>query len=69
MRPYNKWIINYISQLIEKDPQLVIGYINKGVSLEKLNRLNEALIEYDKALDLDSNCLLAHYNKGNIYLI
>jgi tetratricopeptide (TPR) repeat protein len=76
--PFNNlsWALNELSEpeksleMIEKSllilPNNDTEYVNKGNALYSLNRYEEALALYDRALGLDFN-LSAYYGKGMIY--
>lgn len=48
-------------------PNTDTEYINKGNSLYALGRPSEAMEQYEKALNYDSDSLFAHYGKGMIH--
>lgn len=52
---------------IEHRPEEPLLYFNQAVALEDLNRFAEALVSYDKALQLDPNLADAHYNIGRLH--
>ena len=52
---------------IEHRPEEPLLYFNRAVALEDLNRFAEALVSYDKALQLDPNLADAHYNVGRLH--
>ena len=51
---------------IHKNPRSHLACLLKGNCLFKLNRQEEAIKSYDKALELKPNCIGAIYNKGYI---
>jgi tetratricopeptide (TPR) repeat protein len=51
---------------IHKNPKSHLGFLLKGNCLYKLNRQEEAIKSFDKALELMPNCVGAIYNKGFI---
>ena len=58
------------SNILETYPDNTIAYINKGNTLKKLKKYEEALIHYDKAIELEpfsNNASDAYNNKGIIY--
>ncbi len=50
-----------------KDRSLSMVYNNRGVAYWRLDRFEEALIDYNWALHLDRDNALAHLNKGNAH--
>jgi tetratricopeptide (TPR) repeat protein len=56
---------------LEKDKTMEANESNnlndKGLSLAKQNRYEEAIHYYDKALEIDPHCMPALYNKGNSF--
>lgn len=54
-------IINYYPDKAE------YAYYSKAVSLHYLNKYEESLQNYDKAIELNSNYSHAYINKGNVY--
>jgi tetratricopeptide (TPR) repeat protein len=48
------------------DPTHAEAYFNKGLALEELGRLNEALIDYDRALIFKSDHIGALARKTNL---
>ena len=51
---------------IHKNPKSHLGFLLKGNCLYKLNRQEEAIKSFDKALELMPDCVGAIYNKGFI---
>lgn len=47
----------------------LLAYEVRGECLVFLNRYDEALLEYDKALEMDPNDGFAYIGKGNIYVL
>jgi len=50
---------------LNKNPSNATKLINKGLSLEGLEKFTEAIQYYDKAIRIRPNYDLAHFNKGN----
>ena len=46
-------------------PDFVVAHSNRGNALQALNRLEEALASFDRALALRPDYAEAHYNRGN----
>lgn len=59
--------INYLDVAIEKQPDNVSYYTAKGATLERLNREDEAVEVYKKAIEKDENQYTSYYNLGVIY--
>jgi predicted O-linked N-acetylglucosamine transferase (SPINDLY family) len=51
---------------IEPEVEAIEALVNEGNELEDLNRLDEALASYDRALALHPNYARAHSNRGNV---
>src|SRR5580704_6581722 len=50
--------------ILAKVPGYAEGHNNRGVVLQTLNRYNEALASYDKAIALKPDYANAHFNRG-----
>jgi predicted O-linked N-acetylglucosamine transferase (SPINDLY family) len=57
---------NLTSVVINPATDAVEALINQGNELEDLNRLDEALASYDRALSLNPDYARAHSNRGNV---
>lgn len=55
-----------IVDAIKINPNVALAYNNLGKALKDLNRLDEALIHYEKALSLNPQYAEAHNNRGNV---
>lgn len=53
---------------IALDAQYVDAYVNLGVTLYQMGRLDEALKEYDTALAIAPDDAALHHNKGAVYV-
>lgn len=53
---------------IALDAQYVDAYVNLGVTLYQMGRLDEALQEYDAALAIAPDDAALHHNKGAVYV-
>ena len=51
--------------VIQKDPQNINALINKAVTLQGLDKVNQAIRLYDKALKINPNNIDALINKGS----
>ena len=65
-----KLAIEYFTKSIEKDPQSyqAIAHFYRGFSYSSLGDKQEAINDYSKALELNSNLSNARYNRGLILL-
>ena len=54
--------ISIWSDVIDKNPQNIRGYINLGNALDRKDRYEEAIEAYSKALQMKKGVLDAHYN-------
>lgn len=52
---------------IERNPTVAIAYSCRGVALAKLGYHEEALKDYERAINLDPNSAVLYYNRGNAY--
>ncbi|MBL1219194.1 MAG: tetratricopeptide repeat protein [Planctomycetes bacterium] len=59
--------IELLNQAIEKDPEYLGAYINRGAYKSSLKNYESAISDYQKVLELDSKNTLATYNIGNSY--
>ncbi len=48
--------IELFSQVIELDPGFVDAYVNRGAALGELGRYEEAIPDFNKAIQLDPDC-------------
>lgn len=53
---------------LEKDPNRLIAYNNRGNSYAALKQYERAIQDYDKAIELDPNNARAYNNRSNCYL-
>jgi len=54
---------------LKKSPQMWMAYNNLGVHLANTQRVDEAIIQYHKALELNPESEHAHYNLGSVLLM
>ena len=66
IRMYANPLIFY-NACIEKNPMCGIAYNNRGVLLENKGKIDEAIQDYSKTIDLNSNDSRAYYNRGVLY--
>lgn len=59
--------IEILNQAIEKDPEYLGAYINRGAYKSSLKDYESAISDYKKVLELDPKNTLATYNIGNSY--
>jgi len=56
-----------INKLLVRDKLLPQVYYLRGFIKDKLNHLEEAIIEFKRAIYLDKNFLMAHFNLAEVY--
>jgi len=49
------------------DPRNTEAFVKKGAALEKLKRLEDAVVCYDRAIAVDESMTLAYLYKGGVY--
>ena len=54
----------YFSNAIHYQPRVVNNYMYRAMARVNLNKLRQAMEDYDKAIDMDPNNFLSHYNRG-----
>lgn len=52
------------SETIKINPQIAEAWSNKGITLDKLDRLDDAIKAYDKAIEINPQLIEAWFNKG-----
>ena len=57
--------LKYFDLVLQKTPKNINAIIDKGVTLQNLNKLESSLKLYDAALELESNNIDALVNKGS----
>ncbi len=60
--------INFLRRASKIDSTNPLFFLHTGISLSRLNRLSEAVQEYEKAITLDSGYFEAYINLGNAFL-
>ncbi|MGO1243539.1 MAG: tetratricopeptide repeat protein [Sphingobacterium sp.] len=58
----------YYTKYLDHDPYSVLGWINYGVTLEALGRLDEAIDAYDYAIAIDETFVPSYYGKASVLL-
>jgi tetratricopeptide (TPR) repeat protein len=61
-----KNLLYFFSSFIFQIKQINNQKKGKGVALEKLNKLEDAIKCYNKAIDLNPNYPISFFNKGNL---
>ena len=61
--------LQFIEQSLAVDPLRVVTYSNQGNHLTYANRLEEAIVSFKKALELNPQFRSAHLNLGKVYLL
>ncbi len=56
------------NDVISKYKTVPVAYNNRGYYLKNHNNYKDALIDYNKALEIDSDYYLAYNNRANLYL-
>ena len=52
------------TKAIEKKPDFMDAYLNRGLVHNELGEYENSLKDYDKAIELDTKCALAYNNRG-----
>jgi len=58
--------VELISKAIQIDPGNAVAYSNRGIALQKLERWDAALFDYDHAIAIRPDLSLAYCNRGNV---
>ena len=56
--------LKYFDKAIELDPLNYLAWANKGLVLKSLERIDDALLCYNRALTINQNYVTVWYNKG-----
>ena len=56
--------LKYFDKAIELDPLNYLAWANKGLVLKSLDRIDDALLCYNRALTINQNYITVWYNKG-----
>ncbi|MBQ3998842.1 MAG: tetratricopeptide repeat protein [Paludibacteraceae bacterium] len=59
--------VDYFTSLIERNPTDVLYYQKRGLMNELLERFDEAMADFDKAIELDPNNADAYAGKGRLF--
>lgn len=65
-QPYFEEALGAFQAFLNQHPQDPIAWTDQGYTLQKLNRFQEALTSYEKALEIDKNFYEALIGKGNM---
>jgi tetratricopeptide (TPR) repeat protein len=57
--------LTYYDQVIQREPNLYVAWVNHGWTLRKLGRYSEALLSYEKAITIQSDHHIAWFGCGN----
>ncbi len=61
-------VLPYYSKYLDNEPYSELGWINYGVTLEALGRLDEAIDAYDYAIAIDDTFIPSYYSKASALL-
>ena len=59
--------IKFYSEAIEKTPNFADAYNNRGIVKLAQNNLDAAIVDFEKAVSIDNEFILAKYNLGEAY--
>lgn len=59
--------IKFYSEAIEKTPEFADAYNNRGTVKQELNDLEGAILDFERAVSLDNEFVLAKYNLAEAY--
>jgi len=59
--------IKFLDVYIEKEPNIAVGYNNRGIAYATLNQHERAIEDYNKAIELNPNLAEAYGNRGRTY--
>eukprot|EP01061_Rhynchopus_euleeides_P009792 TRINITY_DN19089_c0_g1_i2.p1 TRINITY_DN19089_c0_g1~~TRINITY_DN19089_c0_g1_i2.p1 ORF type:complete len:700 (+),score=316.69 TRINITY_DN19089_c0_g1_i2:67-2166(+) len=57
--------IGYFTKAIKKDPQMPVNYMKRGICLGKVRRLQKAIRDFEKCIELHPADVEAYVQKGN----
>ena len=60
--------IRACTQLIKQNSRNAIAYYNRGISYRETGKLDLALADYDRAIEINPRYFEAYNNRGNIYM-
>ena len=60
---------NFFTEVLRLKPSDVNSYVNRALCRIHTNNLRGVMDDYDKAIELDPNNFLAHYNRGLIRVV
>jgi tetratricopeptide (TPR) repeat protein len=59
--------VEYVTDRIERNPQKPSAYNKRGQCYSYLKCYEEALMDFTKAIELDSGFTEAYFNRANVY--
>ncbi|HEV3448129.1 MAG TPA: tetratricopeptide repeat protein [Gemmataceae bacterium] len=60
-------VIRFLSSHIQQNPKDVIAYVDRGIAYGMTRRGDEAMRDYEKAIELDPRSPFAFGNRGNLW--
>ncbi|NJO02127.1 MAG: tetratricopeptide repeat protein [Bacteroidia bacterium] len=60
-------LLQHAKAELQADPRDPINYFNLAIAYQRLKRLDEAIFNYKKCIELDNSNFDAHFNLGGIY--
>jgi Tfp pilus assembly protein PilF len=58
----------YAKKVLEQNPDSAMGHLYLGLALAAQDQIDAAVLEFDKAVELDANLTRAHYERGKVLL-
>jgi tetratricopeptide (TPR) repeat protein len=60
--------LKHYKKAIDNDPGEKVHYINRGLANYHINRLHDALLDFNSAMKIDDRDPAIYFNRGNVYL-
>ena len=60
--------IRACTQLINRDPRNATAYYNRGISYRETGKIDLALADYNRAIEINPRYFEAYNNRGNIFM-